>query len=271
METYQIVILALFIGLIALEIIFTNFFRKHNQRPKDGVVEVFSFFQLNFFALPLVFGFGYGLTETFFPASKDLISEWGFFAIFALLLIFDDLTQYWWHRTCHNIPVLYNLHRAHHDPEYLSIRVVYRNALLYYLLMPGLWFTGALFYLGSGWVYAVYIVIKQAVIYGAHTDLRWDKKLYDIKWMNPVMWVLERTISTPSTHWMHHGKYLSDKNTYYKGNYGNLLFLWDVIFGTAKITREYPKEVGVENLSEASALTQLFWPIFRPSKGSKTE
>ena len=57
--------------------------------------------------------------------------------------------------------------------------------------------------------------------------------------------------------------FLSDENTHYKGNYGNLLFLWDVIFGTAKITRKYPKEVGVENLSEVSALTQLFWPIFR--------
>ena len=129
--------------------------------------------------------------------------------------------------------------------------------------MPGLWFAGALFYLGSGWVYAVYIVIKQAVIYGAHTDLRWDKKLYEIKWMSPIMWILERTISTPSTHWMHHGKHLSDENTHYKGNYGNLLFFWDILFGTARITRKYPKEVGVENLSEVSALTQLFWPIFR--------
>ena len=109
METYQIIILALFFGLVALEIIFTNFFKKNNQRTKDGVVELFGFFQLNFLALPLVFGFGYALAETFFPTSKGLISDWGFFAIFGLLLIFDDLTQYWWHRTCHSVPVLYNL------------------------------------------------------------------------------------------------------------------------------------------------------------------
>ena len=48
METYQIIILGLFFGLVLLEIIFTNFFSKHNQRPKDGVVELFGFFQLNF-------------------------------------------------------------------------------------------------------------------------------------------------------------------------------------------------------------------------------
>jgi hypothetical protein len=42
-----------------------------------------------------------------------------------------------------------------------------------------------------------------------------------------------------------------------------------MIFGTAKITRKYPKEVGVENLSEVSALTQLFWPIFRSPQDSE--
>jgi len=81
METYQIIVLALFCALVLLEILFTNFFNKHKQRPKDGVVEFIGFFQLNFLALPLVFGFGYGLAETFFPGTKGIISEWGFFAI----------------------------------------------------------------------------------------------------------------------------------------------------------------------------------------------
>lgn len=271
MQAYQIIILAIFLSLVLLEIIFTNFFNKKNQRPKDVVVELVGFLQLNFFAIPLIMGLAYGLADTFFPATKGIISELGFFAIFGLLLIFDDLTQYWWHRTCHSVPILYNLHRAHHDPEYLSIRIVFRNSVLYYFLMPGLWLSGVLFYMGSGWVFFAYIVIKQTVIFGAHTDLRWDKKLYEIKWMNPIMWVLERTISTPSTHWAHHGKHLSDENTHYKGNYGNLLFVWDIIFGTAKITRKYPKEIGVENLDEASALTQLFWPIFRSPQKSTIE
>jgi len=93
------------------------------------------------------------------------------------------MTQYWWHRITHNTPWLYNLHRPHHQAEYLSIRIVYRNNIFYYFLMPGLWFTGALIYLGGGWVYAVYIVIKMTIIYGAHSDIRWDSKLYNIKWL----------------------------------------------------------------------------------------
>jgi len=272
METHHLIVLVLFFSLVFLEIVFTKFFSKKGQRKKDGIVEFFSFFQILFFAQPLAFFTAYSLTDFYLPSLGGVISEWSVISIIALLLIFDDMTQYWWHRICHSVPILYNLHRPHHDPEYLSIRVVYRNGLFYYLLMPGLWFAGILVYMGAGWVYAGYIVVKQLVIFGAHTDLRWDKKLYEIKALNPFMWVLERTISTPATHWAHHGKHLADENTHYKGNYGNLLFIWDMIFGTAKITRKYPKEIGVENLAEVSALTQLLWPMFRsPSSENQTK
>jgi sterol desaturase/sphingolipid hydroxylase (fatty acid hydroxylase superfamily) len=173
------------------------------------------------------------------------------------------MAQYWWHRTCHNVPLLYNLHRPHHEAEYMSIRIVFRNNPIYFLLMPGLYFSGILVFLGGLKVYAFYIIIKQVVIFGAHTDLRWDKKLYEIKFLQPLMWLLERTISTPATHWAHHGKHMADPATHYKGNYGNLLFLWDIIFGTAKITRKYPQEIGVENLNEASAAYQILWPFVK--------
>lgn len=75
------------------------------------------------------------------------------------------------------------------------------------------------------------------------------------------MWVVERVISTPATHSAHHGRHKDDGVTHYKGNYDNLLFFWDVLFGTAVITRRYPEKVGVENLEPVSAAQQLFWPI----------
>ena len=117
-----------------------------------------------------------------------------------------------------------------------------------------------------GWVYAGYIVVKLLIITGAHSDVAWDKPLYAIKWLSPVMWVVERTISTPATHHAHHGRHAHDPATQYKGNYGNLLFFWDVLFGTAKITREYPESYGVENLAPATLGQQLLWPIFPENK-----
>ena len=88
-------------------------------------------------------------------------------------------------------------------------------------------------YLGLGWVYAGYVVAKMLVIIGAHSDVAWDRPLYAIRWLSPLMWVVERTISTPATHHAHHGRHAEDPAVHYKGNYGNLLFLWDVIFRRA--------------------------------------
>jgi sterol desaturase/sphingolipid hydroxylase (fatty acid hydroxylase superfamily) len=55
---------------------------------------------------------------------------------------------------------------------------------------------------------------------------------------------------------------------YYKGNFGNLLFFWDVLFGTAKISRQYPKKYGIEGMKKAEWAEQLFWPLIKPVKNS---
>ncbi|RBP51723.1 sterol desaturase family protein [Arenicella xantha] len=263
MKLELIVILAILLGFVVLEILFTQFFNKPGQTRSDGLVESISTAILTLFTQPFAIAGGLGIAALVAPDFQGALEDWPFWAVFALFLIFDDLTQYWWHRLSHSIPWLYNLHRPHHNAPYLSIRVVYRNNLFYYLLMPGLWLSGALIYFGGGWVYAVYIVLKMTVIFGAHSDVRWDAPLYRIKWLSPLMWVVERTISTPATHSAHHGKHASDGITNYKGNYGNLLFFWDVLFGTAKITRRYPEQMGVENLPETSTAEQLFWPLIR--------
>lgn len=266
MKPELLVIAIIFWGFIVLEIAFTHFFNKYEQTRSDAIVEIVSTLTLILLTQPFVLACGYAVTAFIAPTSGDMLNTWPFLAVFGLFLIFDDLAQYWWHRLSHTLPWLYKLHRPHHNASYLSIRVVYRNNIFYYLLMPGLWLSGALIYLGGGWVYAAYIVIKMSVIFGAHSDVRWDEPLYKIKWLSPIMWIVERTISTPATHSAHHGKHASDGITHYKGNFGNLLFLWDVIFGTAKITRRYPEEMGVENLPDTSVGEQLIWPIIGPPK-----
>ena len=256
-------ILGIFLAFILAEILFTNFFKKKNQKTSDGIVEFFSTGFLLLLTQPLIIASVYALGLKFFPQFQDNLLGLHAVAAFSLFLIFDDLTQYWWHRLSHTIPWLYKLHRPHHNAEYMSIRLVYRNNTFYYAMMPSIWFSAILVYLGLGWVYAFYIVMKMTIIFGAHSDIPWDKPLYKIKWLSPIMWVVERTISTPATHHAHHGRHKSDGITNYKGNFGNMLFFWDVLFGTAKITRQYPPEFGVENLPETSTLEQLIWPIVR--------
>lgn len=261
MKPEMMVILGIFAGFTLLEIVFTKFFRKPGQTRQDAIVEIASTVTLLLVTQPLALLGGMSLARLIAPGAAGALADIPWYAGVGLFLIFDDMMQYWWHRASHSLPWLYNLHRPHHNGEYLSIRVVYRNNIFYYLLMPGLWLSGALIYFGLGWVYAGYIIVKMAVIFGAHSDVRWDEPLYKIKWLSPVMWVVERTISTPATHSAHHGKYAADGVTNYKGNYGNLLFFWDVLFGTAKITRRYPEEFGVENLPPTSIGEQLIWPL----------
>jgi len=263
MKPEIIAILSIFAVFTILEVLFTNFFNKPNQKKQDGWVEILSSIILLVVTQPLVLFLGGYLAYLVVPEAQNSLSNISILAGVLLFLVFDDMTQYWWHRLSHNVTWLYNLHRPHHNAEYLSIRVVYRNNVFYYLLMPGLWFSGILIYLGLGWIYAGYIVVKMLVITGAHSDVHWDEPLYKIKWLSPIMWVVERTISTPSTHSAHHGKHKADGITHYKGNYGNLLFFWDVLFGTAKITRKYPPEMGVENLPETNLGEQLFWPLIK--------
>lgn len=263
MKPEIIAILGILLAFSLAEMFRTNFWHKPGQTRRDVIVEAVSTITLLGLTQPAIMLTSGALMRLAFPEAEGSLAEQAVLVKVVLLLIFDDMTQYWWHRASHASPWLYSLHRPHHDAPYMSIRIVYRNNLFYYALMPGIWFSGVLVYLGLGWVYAVYLVVKLAVICGAHSDVRWDAPLYRIAWLSPVMWVVERVISTPATHTAHHGKHKSDGVTHYKGNYGNLLFFWDVLFGTAKITRRYPQEVGVENLHTVSATEQLLWPLVR--------
>ncbi|MEJ6596186.1 sterol desaturase family protein [Parasphingorhabdus sp.] len=266
MRPELIAITGIFLVFGTLEFLRTRLFSKPEQTRDDALVEIIGSFVLLVITQPGIIIAAQYILGAAAPQWAGALAGIPLIAVIGLFLIFDDMMQYFWHRLSHSVPFLYNLHRSHHNAKYMSMRLVYRNNIFYYLTMPSIWFSGALIYLGLGWVYVFYIILKMAVIVGAHSDVAWDEPLYKIKWMSPVMWLVERTISTPATHHAHHGRHKSDGVTHYKGNFGNLLFFWDVLFGTAKITRRYPETYGVENLAPATLGQQLAWPIFPENK-----
>lgn len=260
------VVIAIYLAFGLIEFLRSDLFSKSEQCRNDGIVEVISTTLLLVVTQPPILAGVNWLGLRYFPQYQGTLSGISIFLAVPLFLIFEDMVQYWWHRASHSVSFLYNLHRAHHNARYMSVRLVYRNNIIYYALMPSIWFASILVYLGLGWFYAGYLIIKLLVIIGAHSDVKWDEPLYNIPWLSPVMWVVERTISTPATHHAHHGRHATDSAVHYKGNYGNLLFFWDVLFGTAKITRTYPQSYGVENLPDATLGQQLLWPIFPENK-----
>jgi len=212
-----------------------------------------------------VFATARALAAWLLPELRDACANWPIWAMVVTLLLADDLTQYFWHRLSHT-SAMWPLHRAHHSAAYMSVRVVYRNNLFYYALMPGLWLGGLLLYLGFGWTFVAYGAVKLLVIIGAHSAVRWDQWLYRYRALHPLAWVIERTISTPATHFAHHALTQDDGVGHYDGNYGNLLFFWDVLFGTARITRRYPPAYGLKDDRRHGPerwVHQLFFPLVR--------
>ncbi len=240
-------------------------YQNFHATPDDSKLELLTFLGLLALVQPVIFAIVGALGQKIAPHYHNAWAHWPVWAMVAALLIGDDMMQYWWHRVSHK-PFLWPLHRAHHSAHYMSIRVTYRNNLFYYVLMPGIWISGVLVYLGLGQVYLFYVTVKLAVIMGAHCAVPWDAPLYKIKALGPVMWVVERTISTPATHWAHHAITNEDGIGFYKGNFGNLLFFWDVLFGSAHITRQYPREVGLRDdqlFGKERWYIEMLFPVFK--------
>jgi sterol desaturase/sphingolipid hydroxylase (fatty acid hydroxylase superfamily) len=264
----NLLIVSVMLGYAVMEVVSRRYKHTVHATANDTKLELYMFVSLLAISQPLALLGSNALCTWLIPEMRGAWAHLPVWAMVGILLIGDDMTQYWWHRLSHS-PLMWPLHRAHHSAQYMSIRVTYRNNFFYYLMMPGLWIAGVLIYLGFGAVYGVYIVVKLAVILGAHSAWRWDEPLYRIPALRPLMWVLERTISTPATHWAHHAITNADGIGHYKGNYGNLLFFWDILFGSALITRHYPTQVGLRDdqlFGDERWYHQMFYPLLQSKR-----
>jgi sterol desaturase/sphingolipid hydroxylase (fatty acid hydroxylase superfamily) len=261
-------ILTLMLGFAGMEWATRRYKDTVHATSNDTKLELYMFLSLVAIAQPLAILTTNKLGLWLMPQHQGALADLPWWAMVGILLVADDMTQYWWHRISHS-PLLWPLHRAHHTASYMSIRVTYRNNFFYYLLMPGLWLAGFALFFGFGAVYTFYLVVKIAVILGAHCAWRWDEPLYRIPALRPVMWVVQRTISTPATHWAHHAITNADGIGHYKGNFGNLLFFWDVLFGSAHITQQFPAEVGLQGdkiFGHEQWNHQMFFPVLQSDR-----
>jgi len=186
---------------------------------------------LSFVFPPLILGpvlayFGLKFLPHVIPQYKGIFSWVPFFWGFLIIAIADDLTQYWYHRLHHQIPFLWRFHRTHHSAPYMGMAMASRQNVIYTFFFSQIYLTIILIYLGLGYP----------------------------------------ALSTPATHHAHHSSSTNDGVGFYKGNFGNMFFLWDVIFGTAHFSRQYPKNYGISHYESDEWYAQLLWPIFKSKK-----
>ncbi|HLP50088.1 MAG TPA: sterol desaturase family protein [Chitinophagales bacterium] len=241
-------------------------YKNSKRNWNDYLAEIVSFSQLTILVQPAILLLVAFVGRSFFPAAEGKFAGIGGGYQFLILLLIEDMPQYWWHRLSHHSPFLWKFHLAHHASPGMGVGVAFRNNVLYYLFMPNIWLAATAVFLGFGKVYVLYTVIKLLIVIGAHSELRWDSFLYRYKLLHPLAWLLEHTISTPATHFGHHGLTNADGISNNNGNFGNMLFIWDQLFGTAKFTRNYPPEFGVEHDPKDPWYVLLYYPFVRSGK-----
>jgi sterol desaturase/sphingolipid hydroxylase (fatty acid hydroxylase superfamily) len=271
-DTQSFLYLAIFVAIAFLELV-TLRFGIGKASAHDGWLDLTYFLQSMVVVGPII-SLGLSALETHWLPEYAGRYAWVPLAWqFVGFIIADDFIQYWFHRAVHTYPILWPLHRAHHSASYMGVRIAFRNGFFYMLLFPNVWLSGLLVYLGFGRAFVAYSIVKAAITLSAHSTLRWDAVLYRHAALRPLAWLLERTISTPATHFAHHAANDHDGLGNPNGNYGNLLFFWDILFGTALITRKYPDTYGLPNASERDLpwYVMLFYPLVRKAPAKRPE
>ena len=239
---------------------------KKRWSRNEAILDIICFAGPRVVIRPAIVYFSLRFLPLVLPGLKDVFSWvpfwWGFF----IIAVADDLTQYWYHRLHHQLRFLWRFHRTHHSAPYMGMAMASRQNIVYTIFFSQIYLTAALTYVGLGYAALFVTGIKSIITLAAHSSIPWDRPLYKRKWLHPVAWVLERLISTPATHHAHHADSADDGVGNYKGNFGNMFFLWDVIFGTGIITRKYPAAYGIKGYQQEEWYAQFLWPLFKSKK-----
>lgn len=229
----------------------------------DWLQEAGGFLMLSVFIKPGIVVAVMFFGQALLPDSMYILENWSLWLMLPFYLLIDDVLQYWYHRSAHEYEFLWKLHRPHHQAEEMGFFISYRNAALYYVIMPNIWWVGIVMFLGGAKAVAIGLILKQIVIIGSHSTLHWDKPFYESKILRPIVSVLERIFITPAFHHAHHGKSMLDGVSDPNGNYGNMFSLWDQMFGTAKFTGKFPTELGLMNDPKEEWTAAYFYPAIK--------
>ncbi len=238
-----------------------GYWHSSKRKKEDWYIEMSSFLLLSMLTKPFIVFSVFFIGSTFISSAQYVLQGSNFWMLFVQYILVDDFLQYWYHRSAHETPFLWKLHRAHHQAEEMGFLVSYRNAVLYYLLMPNIWWIGIFTFLGGAKAVILGLIAKQLVVISSHSTVQYDKFLYRYSFLNPLATLIERIFVTPAFHHSHHGKSKLDGVSDPNGNYGNMFSIWDQLFGTATFTRDFPAEYGLVVTTKDSWQSTILYPI----------
>jgi sterol desaturase/sphingolipid hydroxylase (fatty acid hydroxylase superfamily) len=185
----------------------------------------------------------------------EIKSNW---VTWILLFLATDLLWYWYHRLGHEVNLFWAAHIVHHQSEDFNYTTAARITVfqaiargIFWSILPIIGFKAEMI--------TIFLLIHGTYPFFTHTQL-----------IGKLGW-LEYILVTPSHHRVHH----SSNNEYLDKNYGDMLIIWDKMFGTFAAEKEAPKYGLTTPLDSHSFLWQHFHYVlelllaYRLSKGFK--
>lgn len=171
--------------------------------------------------------------------------QWPLVAQAALALVMVELVSYGIHRGLHR-STLWPLHAVHHcSPRMYFLLSVRKHPLQAFLTYGGrlsfLWFLGV-----PEDALTLLLVFTGANSYVQHSNVRMNTAPY------------QYVFATPDLHRLHHSKRPSELDT----NFGDVLIVWDLVFGTRKAPRqgdELHDAIGIPEIE----VPQTYWSHLR--------
>jgi len=174
------------------------------------------------------------------------------------LLIMTDFIWYWYHRLAHEVNILWGAHVVHHQSEdfnyTVSARITVFQAfarMMFWSVLPVIGFPPAM-------------IISVQLVHGLYPFFIHTRTIGKLG-------VLEYIFVTPSHHRVHH----ACNERYLDKNYGDVLIIWDKLFGTFVTEEEEPEYGLTKPLDSHSFLWQHFHFLleiayaFRQARGLK--
>ena len=242
------------LSMILFEALFSSIYNKNLYKKNDTLctVGLLTGNMLMVFGLKgATLGFHYFLFQFKLFNLSELMPMW---AIWVLTFVIIDLVFYIYHRISHRVNFLWAIHMSHHSSEEMNFAVSFRQAwfgpiskIPFFMVMPLIGFDPTMI--------AVAGVISTLWGIVGHTQI--------IGKLGPLEWIF----NTPSHHRVHHGS----NAEYIDKNYGNLLIIWDRLFGTFEPEMDKVKYGLVNNVNtyNPTKITLMGWQeIFKNIKNA---
>ena len=242
------------LAMILIEVFFSSIYNK-NLYKKDDTLCTIGLLTGNILMVVALKGITLALHFYLFQFKlfnlSALIPVW---ALWILTFVMIDLVFYFYHRISHRVNFLWAIHMSHHSSEEMNFAVSFRQAwfgpiskLPFFMVLPLIGFDPTIIAV-AGVVSTLWGIVGHTQIVGK---------------LGPLEWIF----NTPSHHRVHHGA----NRQYIDKNYGNLLIIWDRMFGTFEPEDEPVKFGLVRNVNtfNPTKITFMGWiDIFKNMKSA---